>query len=415
MRGVMPYLIALLTASFLLILAFQIFWLRQSRQTIEDQFNQKVSMALCAAVEGLDGCSPGNCTLQADGFKTFFEDGKLSFQGDCIHLEQIDTLALSQTVGEALRFYDLPEQFEMSILHEEDPACKPESPFCCAIGPFSAGNNQFISIEFPGRSDYILSKMWMPLISTVLLLAFVLLVFIFTIHSLLKQRRIAQFNKDFFNNMAHEFRTPLTNVKLALNRVMQKNPSLASDSYLHIVEDENEKLNRNVERVLALAKLDNDQYELKLEKVAVKKLLDDVVREMDELIRKSKAKVAISDQIDQLQIWADPLHLSHAFRNLIENAIKYCQEVPEIHIDLKATKEGVMLIFEDNGIGIPDNQKKMVFDRFSRLEPSTAKGFGLGLSYVKMIIDLHKGKIKLFSKAGRGSRFELFLPSTMQA
>jgi two-component sensor histidine kinase len=364
MRGVMPYLIALLTASFLLILAFQIFWLRQSRQTIEDQFNQKVSMALCTAVEGLDGCSPGNCTLEAEGFKTFFEDGKLSFQGDCIHLNQIDTLALSQTVEEALRFYDLPEQFEMSILQEEDPACKPESPFCCAIGPFSAGSNQYISIDFPGRSDYILSRMWMPLISTVLLLTFVFLVFIFTIHSLLKQRRIAQFNKDFFNNMAHEFRTPLTNVKLALNRLKQKNKSLADDSLIHIVQDENEKLNRNVERVLALAKLDNDQYELKLERVGVRKLLDSVVHDLEELIHNSKAKIEVSDQIDHLFIWADPLHLSHAFRNLIENAIKYCDDIPEITIGLKKTNEGVMLIFEDNGIGIPDHQKKMVFVRF---------------------------------------------------
>ncbi len=408
------YLIGLISLCFLLIVALQVYWLQESKKTIEAQFNQKVSLALTTAVEELEGCSSEGCAMKNEGCLALASN-ELPFKSACLQRGHINQEALQDAIESALAFYDLPSDFEIGLLQSCDEACDPSLPNCCALVPFNAEFDQYVNIIFPGHKAYVRDKMWLMLLSSGLILAFILFVFLLTIRSLLTQKNIATFNKDFFNNMAHEFRTPLANIHLALNRIKHKSGGATRDPYLSIIEAENEKLNQNVERVLSLAKLDNGQYELRKEEINVQKLLDDIVRDMSLILTDANARVDIDPEISKYKIWADPLHLSHAFRNLIDNAIKYCDQTPHIRISLRPVTEGIKLIFEDNGVGIDQEQKKLVFDRFSRVDQEAeVKGYGLGLSYVKMIVELHKGKIKLFSGTGQGSRFELYLPQTIQ-
>lgn len=406
------YLIALISFCFLSILAFQVYWLQVSKNTIEAQFNQKVSLALSAAVGKLEGCTAEECAMKNECCEASGSN-ELSFKSACLHKGHINQGALEEAIKDAFVFYDLPQEFEVSLLESCDLDCDPSKPNCCALGPFNAENDQFINIVFPNRKAYVRDKMWLMLVSSILILAFILFVFLLTIRSLLNQQRIATFNKDFFNNMAHEFRTPLANIHLAVKRLKGKHDELRENTYINIIDAENSKLNANVERVLSLAKMDNGQYELRKEQVSVQHLLDEIVADMALIITEAKAKVHIDSSVSQFKIWADPLHLSHAFRNLIDNAIKYCEVDPQISVSMQEVEDGVSLIFEDNGVGIDEDQKKLVFDRFARVgEEDGVKGYGLGLSYVKMIVELHKGRIKLFSQAGQGSRFELYLPTT---
>ena len=409
------YLIGLISACFLLILALQVYWLQESKKTIEDQFNQKVSLALTAAVAELEGCSTMGCPMKNECCLAA-AGNELPFKRSCLERGHINEEALNEAIGEALLFYDLPSQFEIGLLQSCDEECDPSLPTCCALVPFNSEIDQYINVTFPGRKAYVRDRMWWMLVSSGLILAFILFVFVLTIRSLLTQKNIAKFNKDFFNNMAHEFRTPLANIQLALMRVKKKATGTGQDPYLQIIEAENEKLNQNVERVLSLAKLDNGQYELRKEEINIQHLLDEIVRDMSLIISEADAEIRIDPEVSKYKIWADPLHLSHAFRNLIDNAIKYCNQAPRIRISLEPVAEGIKLIFEDNGVGMNGDQKKLVFDRFSRIDENPdVQGYGLGLSYVKMIVELHKGKIKLLSGVGHGSRFELFLPQSMQS
>ena len=401
-------LIGLISLCFLLILGVQIYWLKTSQKAIEDQFNQKVSLALGSVVEEMEACTPEACMMHNLNCQALA--GTPGSQ-PCLHRNEVNMEALDEAVACALQFYDLPLDFQLTLIESCDDKCDPSLPNCCSLIPFNAEMGKFMHIEFPGRSAYVWNKMGIPLISSILVLLFIFFVFILTIRSLLAQRKIATFNKDFFNNMAHEFRTPLANIRLALSRVKQKGTSEDSVPYLKIIETENQKLNANVERVLSLAKLDNGHYELRKEQVDITQLLDKLLADMNLLITEAGAKIHIDPSVEKYKVWADPLHISHAFRNLIDNAIKYCDTRPELWISMQTNADGVNLIFKDNGIGMDENEINLVFDRFSRIDHDhPRKGYGLGLSYVQMIVDLHKGKINLWSTVGEGSTFQIFFP-----
>ena len=403
-----------MTICFLVILGFQWFWLSQSRKTLEEQFNRQVSMALCAAVGSLEGCSPDHCTMKNE--ECLAKDpSSFSFSTDCLDRGFVNKDQLEVAVHEALAFYDLPRDFKIQILQENDENCDPGSPFCCALGPFASSNNQFINIHFPERGHYIWNKLWLMVLSSLLSLLFILFVFIVAIRALWQQQKISEFNVDFFNSMAHEFRTPIAGMKLALSRFFLKNPSHTQNPYLRIISSENAKLKANVERVLSLAKLDEGRYELRKEKVNIGNLVDRIAGEMEIILTRTGARIIPDKSLYQFQVWADPLHLSHVFHNLFDNAIKYCNDQPKIEISIKESDQGIHLIIRDNGVGMNEHESSLVFKRFVRLSADRSKtqGFGLGLAYVKMIMDLHKGKINLWSKRGQGSEFELIFPKIL--
>ncbi|NND31543.1 MAG: HAMP domain-containing histidine kinase, partial [Saprospiraceae bacterium] len=321
---------------------------------------------------------------------------------------------INAAITSALAFYDLPQKFDIEFKSRSDAECDPASPYCCKIGAYDTETDHFIVIRFPDRKSYVFGKMWVMLVSSLAILCLILMVFLLSIRALLAQKKISQFNIDFFNNMAHEFRTPLANIKLALSRVGRKGFKPEVAPYLNIIEGESSKLNENVERVLSLAKIEDGQYELHKEHIDLVNLLEIVMQDLASEIKDSNAEINIDSAVEGVSVWADPLHLRHAFKNLIDNSIKYCIRKPVIEIGIMQATSGIMLVFKDNGVGIDTENKEIVFDRFKRLgRKDHVKGFGLGLSYVKMIMDLHRGRINLFSHSGQGSRFELFFPQVI--
>jgi hypothetical protein len=312
------YLVGISSLCFLLILCFQIYWLNQSRNLIEDQFNQKVSMALCMAVGSLEGCDHESCTLKSETISDI-ADESISITASCLQQGIINHADLCKAIEGALVFYDLPQEFEVEILTNRDADCDPASPYCCALVPYNAENEHFLLVRFPERRAYVFAKMWLMLLSCVLILLLVLMVFILSLRALLMQQKISRFNVDFFNNMAHEFRTPLANIHLALRRIGKKEPNAANQPYLQIIRGESIKLNENVERVLSLARIKDGHYELRKEKINVKELLHAVLGELTPMIKEKGAQIEIAPDLDRFRVWADPLHMSHAFKNLIEN------------------------------------------------------------------------------------------------
>ena len=333
---------------------------------------------------------------------------------------EYDDQVLYAAVDEALAMYDIDMAYTLSVNANSTPSCNVASPYCCAISPVETSDAipdvtaAVVNIAFPGKTGYLFQQMWWMLVASIFILLFVLLVFTLAVRSVIHQKKISQWNIDFFNNMAHEFRTPLTNISLAMQRLVKRNPTLADDRFVNVVRKEEAKLGAQIDRVLGIAELKHGGEYLRTEQLDLRELLAQVIVDMELPIQKAGATVTLHGDASPV-IEGDRFHLFRAFKNLIDNSLKYTNEVPRVDIGIEQRKNSVVLTFADNGIGIASQDRELIFKRFHRIPSGNRhdqKGFGLGLSYVKMIIEDHKGTIRALKNAQQGSLFELILPIT---
>ncbi|MEM8908008.1 MAG: HAMP domain-containing sensor histidine kinase, partial [Bacteroidota bacterium] len=332
------------TLALVALVVLQVRWMIDSKALIEDQFDQKVRMALCSAVESLNrsqdpdqaqlpGCSPVEATQ--DGFQ-FTNAG---------NYEQSQ---LDSALAQALNFYEIHLSYEMDVVANN--ACVPggvEQRYCCVLSPFQKqGNSDLLSIRFPGKQRYVLGKMKLILLSSIVILLFITFVFVFANHTLLRQKQIYEINKDFFNNMAHEFRTPLTNIGLANHLLVKKHQELADNKFVKVIREESQQLKHQVERVLQLARLENGEYELEKTPLDPGQLIREVIAGMALQIKEKQARVQLQADPELPLIFGDRFHLGNVFRNLIDNALKYSECHPQLQIVLRKDKAGVLILFQ---------------------------------------------------------------------
>jgi len=231
---------------------------------------------------------------------------------------------------------------------------------------------------------------------------------------LVKQKRLTENNIDFFNNTAHEFKTPLTNISLALKLLGNKHEFIREEKYAQIIHAENTKLSSQIERVLYLSRMESNEYVLKKEPIDLKELITDVADNFQLMLEEKSGELFFELPAKEITISGDYYHLSNVVNNLIDNAIKYCDEKPHIILTLIEEKNLVKLNIKDNGIGISPQDQDHIFEKFQRVNTGNiriAKGFGLGLAYVKKVIELHKGSINVQSDLNKGSNFQLLIPT----
>lgn len=413
------YVIAASTLVLIALIAFQVKWLTDSHRIIEEQFDEKVRLALCFTAGNLivepmacgTSSTPG-CVPSVEGCVPLFQDGD-EFQVQST--TPFDRHSLDSMLSVAFDFYAIDMDYKVEIIEKEYFNSFGTFPtYQCALNPLKKSDNYVMRITFPEKRDYIFGKLKFMFFSSILILFFITSVFIFANYTLLRQKKMAQINKEFFNNMAHEFRTPLTNISLAGNLLSKKITEPSHEKYLHIVKEESGKLKHQIERVLHLAKLENGEYQLEKERLCPKKLLQNVIDGMDIQIKEKNANVLFFSNEEKIELEGDKFHLGNAFRNLLDNALKYSTATPEIKIRMKKEEEGILFQFEDNGIGIGQNEQEGVFKKYRRVQNGDVhdqKGFGLGLAYVKMIVERHQGFIKVISDLNKGTRFDLFIPS----
>jgi two-component system, OmpR family, phosphate regulon sensor histidine kinase PhoR len=274
----------------------------------------------------------------------------------------------------------------------------------------------YFGVQFPNREAHLINQLGIWSFSSIVLLV-VIIFFTYTLFVILKQKRLSEIQKDFINNMTHEFKTPISTI--ALSAEVLKDPGIVHQperllNYTTIIEKENSRLKQHVERVLQMARLDKEDIGLKKELVDVHQLINDAVRNNAHALQDKNGLVHLALNADHHQMEADKLHLTNVFNNLVDNAIKYCKATPEIHIRSENINSGLVITVTDNGIGIsPENQKR-VFQKFYRVPTGNVhdvKGFGLGLSYVKTVVEAHKGNIRLESELGQGCTFKVSLPT----
>lgn len=244
----------------------------------------------------------------------------------------------------------------------------------------------------------------------------ILIFFGYTVFVILKQKRLSEVKTDFINNMTHELKTPISSIGLSSEMIMR--PETLQDSekiqrYASLIYKENKRLENQVGRVLRIAKLDKSEIELSMEPFDIAEYFSEL-KDNFEFNQEGRPVTIITDvQLENPIISVDPVHMSNVFYNLVDNAIKYRKNPPEIKITVRCDKNQLVATVEDNGIGIKRENLKMIFDKFYRVPTGNVhdvKGFGLGLYYVKTIIEKHKGSISAKSTLGIGTTFTVKVP-----
>lgn len=276
----------------------------------------------------------------------------------------------------------------------------------------------FLSIDFPKERNYLMKQALLPLSASGVLIFIVIGCFTYAIMVILKQKKISEIKNDFINNMTHEFKTPIATVSLATEALQDddiKSNKTIIDRYVQVIRDENKRLGMQVEKVLQIASLDKKDFKLKFEKADVHDIIQKALINITILVEKRGGKISSQLLASNSEIEADKVHLTNIIYNLLDNANKYSPEVPEIHIRTESISTGVIIKISDHGIGMSKEATQKIFDKFYRVPTGNVhdiKGFGLGLSYVKNIVEMHQGSISVKSELGKGSTFKVFLPFT---
>jgi len=244
----------------------------------------------------------------------------------------------------------------------------------------------------------------------------VFLFFAYSVWVILRQKRLSEIKNDFIGNMTHELKTPISTI--ALSSEVLSDPDIVQEperlrSYARIIREENERLRAQVERVLQLATLDRENLHLKREEVDLHTVVHEVAGAMKLTLEERKGSLTLELQATRSVVRGDRMHLGNVVRNLLDNAIKYCTDVPVIVVRTRDRHGSFLLEVRDNGIGIRKEDLRHVFERFYRVPTGNVhnvKGFGLGLHYVKQIAEAHQGHVDATSTPGRGSTFRLELP-----
>lgn len=280
-------------------------------------------------------------------------------------------------------------------------------------------DGHYFTVFFPNveaQKINAFGTLFTPWIYVLLIVALVLIFFWYSLVLILRQKKLSEIKNDFINNMTHELKTPISTISLSSEMLLKdgvQNDAEKLQRYASIIYKENKRLENQVERVLKVAKLDKSEVVLSKTILDVHDLLGEV-RDHFKFNQEDKGgKIIMELNAERDRIQADEVHVSNVVYNLIDNAIKYSEEVPEIHVRTYNSKDGICIDIQDNGIGIKKEDLNNIFDKFFRVHTGNrhdVKGFGLGLYYVKTIIEAHKGKVLVKSQVGKGTTFTICLP-----
>lgn len=291
-----------------------------------------------------------------------------------------------------------------------------DSPSQVALTGFNNSEHYYLAAWFPQQPRQIITKLlrWIIIsvvFALVLIIGFPISLFIFN-----RQKRLSGMKSDFINNMTHEFKTPIATISLASEMLLKKfvqEDTEKTQRYARIIFNENTRLQNHVEQILSVSMLERGQFRLKKKEVNVHELISEVVDKFSLTVKERDGVIKTHFCADRFIISADKAHLTNVITNLLDNANKYSPDKPWIRIGTQNTDNALIITVEDRGIGISLDDQQNIFKNLYRVPTGNlynVKGFGIGLFYVKTIIEAHGGHINLKSELNKGSRFDVYLP-----
>lgn len=274
-----------------------------------------------------------------------------------------------------------------------------------------------VKVHFPAKRDYIFNSVSFMIPSTIFTIV-LLITFIFTIYIIFRQKKLTEMKNDFVNNMTHEFKTPISTISLAAQ--MLKDPAVAKSPQMFqhisgVINDETKRLRFQVEKVLQMSMFDRQKATLKMKEIDANEMINGVINTFTLKVERYSGKITSSLDAGNPDIFADEMHITNVIFNLMDNAVKYKKPEEDLVLNIRTWNEPgkLMISIQDNGVGVKKENLKKIFDKFYRVHTGNlhdVKGFGLGLAYVKKIIQDHKGTIRVESELNIGTKFIIALP-----
>jgi two-component system, OmpR family, phosphate regulon sensor histidine kinase PhoR len=292
-----------------------------------------------------------------------------------------------------------------------------DSPLRASLFPNDIlGNTLSLMVSFPDKNEYLFNKIWTSLLISVVFILMIIGTFSYVVYKIIHQKKVSDLKNDFINNMTHEFKTPIATVSLA-TEALQEEKVFSSQAtmlrYIGVIQQESKRLGTQVEKVLQLASMEKDNLSLNKKLVRVDSLIETATERAQFQIEEGKGSLTLDLNTVNIEVMADEMHFSNAIFNLLDNAIKYSRNIPEIRLRTSVVDGKLTICVEDKGIGLSKSQQQHIFEKFYRVPTGNlhdVKGFGLGLNYVKYIVEAHDGKVVVDSQLGAGSKFSIILP-----
>lgn len=413
-RAIIRNIILLAFISLAGIIATQLVWVKKAIDLKEQQFNHRAYVALKSVADRL--IQDSKYKVQLDGINKKASNYYTIDFSSPVNVKMLENYLIIESKNQ-----NLNADFEYGIFE-----CTTDSFYYGRyIDIKNVGNierlnikakhneNYYIGVLFPKKRTYLQDDF-----KLLIFFSFVLMVvigfFTYTILIILKQKKLSEIKTDFVNNMTHEFKTPISTIALSSDVLMRddisKNPERLKH-YATIISQENKRLKMQVESVLQVSQIDSHKITLNLIEINIHTLIENIAKNIEPRLEELQGKITLNLNATKKIVIADEVHLTNILYNLLDNAIKYCDKIPDIQITTLNKHKGIEISVKDNGKGIETTSQNMVYEKFFRVPSGDlhdVKGFGLGLFYVKNMVKLHKGKIALHSVPKVGTTFTLW-------
>ena len=404
------YLIIVITAvSLLAIFLIEIKWILETAKIREELFNERASMVLSKTANALS-------------------TDKQSFHNLQMNVDKNDVHQIDSVFSYYMKYYNIHIDYYFEVKPTDHPISnvtsyltedkkhKQESYNACIGDGDSTNKNLELKLVFPKKEQFIRAEMGSMFITSIILILVVMILSWKSILSLMKEKLIADHTTDFLNNMTHEFKTPLTNISLAAKMLFKESVQQQEQKmkhYAEIIIEENDRLKLQVDQVLSMTALERGEIPIDKSVINLQELIFQSIKRFAIQLEIKKVKLTSEFNANNFWVSGDKIHLNNVFSNLIDNSIKYSKNNPKIKIQTNNSSGNIIIAISDNGIGIKKQYHKKVFKKFFRVPTGdihNVKGFGLGLTYIKNIIELHGGNIEIQSHLGKGTKFTISLP-----
>ncbi len=397
------------------ILIAQLLWTKEAFNLEEKKFSQKAHIALLEVVkllyEGTNNELPAQNPIKKISNDYYIVNIDNDFEPEILEFylkEEFKKVNITTDFEYAMYNCQSDEMVYGNYVSLTDKAEKKTSVYF----PKHKNLVYYFAIRFPNEKSYLFSSLRFWFILSFALII-ILLVYVYSIYTIIQQKKYSELQRDFINNMTHEFKTPLSSILLASNYLI-KQDKIKSDEklekYTEIIINQSNKLNNHIEKILNIAKSDNSPMTLDKKEIEIIPILKEVIENIQ--LKHQNIEVIINAERDY-KIIADTFHFTNIIYNLLDNSIKYSDENPKISISIAENKDQIQLNFSDNGIGIPAKNLNFIFDKFYRIptkKSNEVNGFGLGLYYVKKICILHFWKIVATNNSLKGITISIVIP-----
>lgn len=329
---------------------------------------------------------------------------------------------IHDAIDEELHSYEICLDYDLYILENNSKELKnilendkEGIGYTRCLGSIMGKAGYQLVVTFPNRTGYFLQTAGLMFLSSILLIFLLIMSIVYLLRIYKRELRIAEHTKELLNNVSHEFKTPLSSIALASNMIRKKRFANEKklENYAELIAKENKKLQHLVESLLHLAAIERDDFEYLKENLELNNILLEGISTFDVIIQELNGTIKYNQEIEGLTFFADRLHFTNVLVNLISNAIKYSKESPFITIQAQTINKNIHISVTDKGIGIPVKYQRYIFDKYYRVptgDVHNVKGFGIGLAYVKQVVEAHGGTISVESSVGKGTTFIMIFP-----